>query len=108
MLTVSAAQVNGERVYPDKSFNGFEIRNNGMNVRFSTDFSLVVESDGEWTSVIKIPSSYEGKMSGICGNADGNPNNEMVMKDGTDVSSSEYRFDKVCNSFQVDDPENPQ
>ena len=74
-------------------------------MRVATNFSLVVESDGKWTSVIKIPAAYEGKMTGICADADGNPNNDMTMKDGTDVSASPYKYDLVCNSHQVDDPE---
>ncbi|KAI0209188.1 hypothetical protein LSAT2_006158 [Lamellibrachia satsuma] len=97
--------VDGTQVYPDVSFPGFEIRNNGMNIRFATNFSLVVESDGIWTSVIKIPSAYESKMTGICADADGNANNDLVTKDGADVSSSPYKYDLVCNSHQVDDPE---
>ena len=47
-------QVNNIRVYPDIYFPGFSIRNNGINVRLATNFSLVVESDGKWTSVIKV------------------------------------------------------
>ncbi|KAI0218729.1 hypothetical protein LSAT2_029598, partial [Lamellibrachia satsuma] len=104
---ISASQVDGNRVYPDVSYPGFEIRNNGMNVRLATNFSLVVESDGVWTSVIKIPSAYESKMTGICGDADGNANNDLVTKEGVDVSSSPYKYDLVCNSFQVDDPDDP-
>ena len=93
------------RVYPDVVFPGFEIRNNGMNVRFATNFSLVVEYDGRWTSVIKIPSAYKTNMMGICADADDDADNDFVLSDGTDVRNSDFKFDEVCNSHQVDDPE---
>ena len=101
----ATVQVDGVRVYPDAVYPGFEIRNNGMNVRFATNFSLVVEFDGTWTSVIKIPSAYKNYMMGICADADDDADNDFVLKDGTDVRASDYRYDEVCNSHQVDDPE---
>ena len=76
-----------------------------MNIRFATNFSLVVETDTNWKVVVKIPAAYESKMTGICADADKDLNNDLVMKNGTDVSDNPYKFDLVCNSHQVDDPE---
>ena len=56
-------------VMPDKIYPGFEITTNGRFVRLATNFSLVVESDGEWISLVKIPLAYSSKMEGICGDS---------------------------------------
>ena len=54
---------------PDKTYPGFEITMNGRFVRLATNFSLIVESDGEWISVVRIPLKYSSIMEGICGDS---------------------------------------
>ena len=96
------------QVHPDVSYPGFIITNNGRFVRLATNFSLVVESDGYWTSTVKIPPTFDSKMGGICGDANNNPDNDLRLKDGTDVSDSPSRYSLVGNSWQVNDPEQPK
>ena len=96
------------RVYPDVSYPGFIITNNGRFVRLATNFSLVVESDGNWMASVKIPPSLNSKMGGICADANNDPGNDLRTKDGSDVSASPYKFSLVGNSWQVDDPEQPE
>ena len=47
-------------------------------------------------------------MSGICANANDNKGDDLLTKEGVDVSQSEYKYSKVGNSFQVSDPEKPR
>ena len=77
--------MDGVLVQPDATYPGFEITNNGRFVRLATNFSLVVESDGDSLSVVKAPPSFAGKMTGLCGNADGNPENDWITSIGTNV-----------------------
>ena len=63
-------QVDGVEVIPDKTYPGFEITMNGRYVRLATNFSLIVESDGQWISLVKIPLAYFSIMEGICGDSD--------------------------------------
>ena len=44
-------------------------------------------------------------MEGICGDANGDSNNDLKLKDGTDVSASTTHDHEVCNSHQVYDDE---
>ena len=44
-------------------------------------------------------------MEGICGDANGDSNNDLRLKDGTDVSASPTHDHEVCNSHQVYDDE---
>lgn len=47
-------------------------------------------------------------MSGICADANGDKGNDLETKSGKDVSQSEYKYSKVGNSYQVNDPEKPR
>ncbi|CAK6444538.1 unnamed protein product [Pipistrellus nathusii] len=47
-----------------------------------TDFELTVSFDGKDNAVISLPSTYEGLVSGLCGNFDKNQNNEFMLPNG--------------------------
>ncbi|KAI0235586.1 Zonadhesin [Lamellibrachia satsuma] len=97
--------VDGVLVQPDATYPGFEITNNGRFVRLATNFSLVVESDGDWLSVVKAPPSFAGKMAGLCGNADGNADNDWRTSNGTNVKDLPNKYSLIGNSWQVEDQE---
>ncbi|KAI0218724.1 hypothetical protein LSAT2_029593 [Lamellibrachia satsuma] len=100
--------VDGMEVMPDKIYPGFEITTNGRFVRLATNFSLVVESDGEWISLVKIPLAYSSKMEGICGDSNFNRMNDLRLANGTDVRSHPQSDNLVGNSWQVPDPEDTE
>ena len=100
--------MDGVQVLPDATYPGFEITNNGRFVRLATNFSLVVESDGDWLTVVKVPDSFADKMAGLCGNADGDPENDWRTRNGTDVKGRPNSYSLIGNSWQVDDPEDPR
>jgi len=47
-----------------------------------TNFGLKVMWTGKYKSNILLPQSYRGKVSGLLGNFDGNPNNDLKMPNG--------------------------
>lgn len=94
-------QVNNVRVALDVSYPGIEITNNGRFVRVATDYGLVVENDGEWTSIVKIPDSFHGKVHGLCADADGNSANDLTTKGGVNVNGQDNVYTLVGDSYQV-------
>ena len=95
-------------VNPDKFYPGVSITTNGKFIRIETDFGLVVESDGVWTGTVRIPSTYSGKMAGLCQNANHDVSDDLTLKDGTDVSADPRLFSLIGNSMQIYDPEQPR
>ncbi|ELU12006.1 hypothetical protein CAPTEDRAFT_205497 [Capitella teleta] len=79
---------------------------NGNYVRVETDFGLSVEFDGEWTALVKVPGGL--LTSGLAGNNNGDPSDDMVTKDGVDVSGMDMSQSILANSWQVHDPEDPE
>ncbi|GLD74527.1 IgGFc-binding protein-like protein [Lates japonicus] len=59
----------------------------GSRVFVSTDFGLSVTFDGYSTVFISVPGNYSGKTCGLCGNFNGNPNDEFQTPSGTIVTS---------------------
>ena len=56
-------------------------------VALSTDFGLLVTFDGDLTGEVYVDDSYSGHMCGLCGDNDGNPDNDLKVPDGTLVTS---------------------
>ncbi|XP_054860582.1 alpha-tectorin-like [Amphiprion ocellaris] len=59
----------------------------GSRTFVSSDFGLSVSYDGWSTVVVSLPSSYSGQMCGLCGNFNGNPNDEFQSPNGTTVTT---------------------
>ncbi|TDG98066.1 hypothetical protein EPR50_G00214120 [Perca flavescens] len=59
----------------------------GSRTYLSTDFGLSVMYDGQYTVSISVPSSYRGKTCGLCGNFNGNPNDEFHTPSGMMVTT---------------------
>ncbi|XP_067432556.1 alpha-tectorin-like [Thunnus thynnus] len=53
----------------------------------NADFGLSVTYDGYSTVFISVPSNYSGKMCGLCGNFNGNPNDEFRTPSGMMVTT---------------------
>lgn len=51
------------------------------------DFGLIVSYDWNWELIIKLPSSYYGSICGLCGNFNGNINDELQNPSGKTLSS---------------------
>ena len=67
----------------------------------------MVDSDGYWLVLVKIPATYDNKVQGLCGNYDGNMANDLTTSYGEDVSGDEDKYNKVGNSWFVVDDTDP-
>jgi len=81
----------------------FNITKDGKNSVLSTYFGLRVTWSGRYKSILKFPPAYAGKLSGLLGNYDGNPDNDLVKPDGTtgtvcEVGESWKEYDPECTS----------
>ncbi|XP_059181151.1 IgGFc-binding protein-like [Centropristis striata] len=63
------------------------IYGSGSHTYLSADFGLSVKYDGWYTVYVSVPSSYRGKTCGLCGNFNGNPNDEFHDPTGRMVST---------------------
>jgi len=77
----------------------------GDYVRYTADIGLIVEFDGEWVIKVIIPGHYNGKMCGLCGDSDGNPNNDLTTSNGTYVGDEPNGANIFGDSWVVEDPE---
>ncbi|XP_035695746.1 uncharacterized protein LOC118429374 [Branchiostoma floridae] len=60
----------------------------GLNVMIQTDRCFSLTYDGNHRVEIKAPASYKGKLSGMCGNYNGQPNDDNLMPGGQVASTS--------------------
>ncbi|XP_062311020.1 IgGFc-binding protein-like, partial [Osmerus eperlanus] len=73
----------------------------GQYVTMQTTFGLTVRWDGNHYAHISVPSSYFDQMCGLCGDYDGNPNNDFTKPDGSLAGNS----NQFGNSWQTEDDE---
>ncbi|XP_056153584.1 alpha-tectorin-like [Lampris incognitus] len=63
------------------------IYSSGLRTFVNTDFGLSVSYDGWSTVSIVVPSNYSGKTCGLCGNFNGNRNDDFVTPSGAQAAS---------------------
>ena len=92
------------------SYAGGDLRvmMNGQYSRVETSFGLVVENDGSWTTLVKMPTTFSNMTDGLCGNNNGDAEDDLVTKDGVDVTGTAGSYSVFANSFLVEDAENPK
>ncbi|MED6284797.1 hypothetical protein CHARACLAT_022625, partial [Characodon lateralis] len=73
----------------------------GQYVTFETPFGLRVRWDGNHYAQISVPSSYYDQMCGLCGDYDGNPDNDFTKPDGTLVGN----VNVFGNSWETEEDE---
>ncbi|XP_061566690.1 zonadhesin, like [Cololabis saira] len=73
----------------------------GQYVTLQTTFGLRVRWDGNHYAQISVPSSYYDQMCGLCGDYDGNPNNDFAKPDGSLAGNG----NDFGNSWQTDEDE---
>ncbi|XP_077357677.1 IgGFc-binding protein-like isoform X2 [Festucalex cinctus] len=73
----------------------------GQYVTVQTSFGLQVRWDGNHFAQISVPSSYHDQMCGLCGDLDGNPDNDFTKPDGVLVAN----VNDFCNSWQTEEDE---
>ncbi|KAM6428807.1 IgGFc-binding protein-like [Liasis olivaceus] len=93
-------QVNG--VFIDLPFsyeNKLSIYQNGVHGFIKTDFGLRVSFDWYSYARVILPNTYANAICGLCGNANQDPKDDFLMKDGTQAKD-EIQF---ANSWKVKD-----
>ncbi|ELT96270.1 hypothetical protein CAPTEDRAFT_185514 [Capitella teleta] len=73
----------------------------------TTDFGLKVDWHLDRWGNIYIPKQWNGIMSGMCGNNNGDIADDLVAKNGTDMRKIPYGASHLGISWHVDDPEEP-
>ncbi|XP_029382830.1 zonadhesin, like [Echeneis naucrates] len=73
----------------------------GQYIILQTNFGLEVRWDGNHHAKISVPSSYFDQMCGLCGDYDGNPNNDYTKPDGTLVAN----VNDFANSWKTEEDE---
>ncbi|XP_055358421.1 zonadhesin, like [Betta splendens] len=102
MLKSRRTLVNGLRVaLPHSPSPLMSLSLAGQYVTLQTTFGLRVRWDGNHYAQITVPSSYHDQMCGLCGDYDGNPNNDFIKPDGSLVAN----VNDFGNSWQTKEDE---
>ncbi|NWR07181.1 ZAN protein, partial [Paradoxornis webbianus] len=89
LLKNKKVNVNGRRmnlpVFIEKKIS---IQSSGGYVLLETDFGLWVRYDGNHYAEVSVPSNYSGLLCGLCGNYNGDPNDDNIKPNGDIASGS--------------------
>ncbi|XP_077146435.1 IgGFc-binding protein-like isoform X6 [Ranitomeya variabilis] len=82
--------LNGVRTSPPVSpHEGINIYQRPTRIHLETDFGLSISFDGRENAEIVVPSTYKDMVQGLCGNYDGNRNNDFADPNGRVLSNVE-------------------
>ena len=66
----------------------FQITKGSFTITLVSDIGVQVQWDGSGFIEIQVPKSFKGKVSGLCGNFNGNSKDEFMLKNGRLASSA--------------------
>ncbi|NXP25135.1 ZAN protein, partial [Scytalopus superciliaris] len=91
--------LNNERVYTpvENRLQGVSIGNVGRFIVVQTDFGVIVKYDGNHHLEITLPHSYFSQVHGMCGNFNGNREDDLSLPNGTVISAIQFG-----NSWKVE------
>ncbi|XP_056156221.1 zonadhesin, like [Lampris incognitus] len=93
-------QVNGTLMTPPVTLsNGVKVYLSGKFVVLETTFGLRVRFDGNHHADVTLPTSYNGLLCGLCGNFNGQPNDDNIKPDGKPAANT----NELGDSWQVPD-----
>uniref|UniRef100_A0A8C3PPX7 Zonadhesin n=1 Tax=Calidris pygmaea TaxID=425635 RepID=A0A8C3PPX7_9CHAR len=89
LLKNKKVNVNGSRMnLPVLIEKKIIIQSSGGYVLLETDFGLWVRYDGNHYAEVSVPSIYSGLLCGLCGNYNGDPNDDNIKPNGDIASDS--------------------
>lgn len=85
-----SSQVNGTLQYlPFQTADGkIQVYRQGSDAILTTDFGLTVTYDWDAYVTAKVPSSYANAVCGLCGNFNGDPEDDLALKNGSQANSA--------------------
>ncbi|XP_072789242.1 IgGFc-binding protein isoform X3 [Taeniopygia guttata] len=91
--------MNNEKVYTpvQNRLHGMSIGNVGRFIVVETDFGVIVKYDGNHHLEITLPRSYFSQVHGMCGNFNGNREDDLSLTNGTVVTAPQFG-----NSWEVE------
>ncbi|XP_073179609.1 LOW QUALITY PROTEIN: IgGFc-binding protein-like [Lepidochelys kempii] len=83
--------VNGELYALPLALDSGRIRVNqeGKNVVVQTDFGLKFFYDASYYALVSVPSSYKGHVCGLCGNFNGDKNDDFLLPGGKSAQNAD-------------------
>ncbi|XP_015268441.1 PREDICTED: SCO-spondin [Gekko japonicus] len=106
--------VNGVSVRPPKTYtgNGLTFERAGLFIALISRVGLTVLWDGGTRVYVKLDAKYQGRVAGLCGNFDGDTENDFVSRQGiveptADLFGNSWRVSLLCPEVNSEDFEHP-
>ena len=94
-------QVNGEIVnVPVNYLKDLKVFKSGQNMVIEMANGVIVQYDGNYKAKVTVPGEYQNLLCGLCGNFDGNGNNDKHTKYGQYVNGRNAGT-IIGNSYQI-------
>ncbi|CAM2104988.1 unnamed protein product [Caretta caretta] len=106
--------VNGVSVRPPKTYsgNGLTLERAGVFLILISQLGLSVLWDGGTRVYVKLDPRYQGRVAGLCGNFDGDTENDFTSRQGvveptSDLFGNSWRVSLLCPEVNNEDFEHP-
>ncbi|XP_030052234.1 SCO-spondin [Microcaecilia unicolor] len=108
-LTVNGVAVRLPKTY---SGNGLILERAGLFILLLSRLGLTIFWDGGTRVYVKLDPKYQGRVSGLCGNFDGDAENDFTSRQGiveptSDLFGNSWRSSLLCPEVHSDDFEHP-
>ncbi|CAK8696725.1 unnamed protein product [Clavelina lepadiformis] len=71
---------------------GIDIKHHGRFVEVHSNFDLKIVYDGNSYLTVGLPKQFSGKVEGLCGNYNGNPNDDMKSRSSGEIITNIAEF----------------
>ena len=94
-------QVDGELVnVPVNYLKDVKVFKSGANMVIEMANGVIVQYDGNYKAKVTVPGEYRKLLCGLCGNFDGNSNNDWQTKHGQ-PATGRSAGNMIGNSYQI-------
>ncbi|XP_069066851.1 SCO-spondin-like [Pleurodeles waltl] len=114
LLRGKEVTVNGVTVRIPKTYsgNGLILERAGLFIMLISKLGLTILWDGGTRVYVKLVPSLQGRVSGLCGNFDGDTENDFTSRQGimeptSDLFGNSWRISLMCPEVHSDDFEHP-